>query len=330
MAVLAVATGPLRADAPESSLRPQARGGETAAAPAAPVTPAARPVAAAPEAAAAPDTVSGPEASATPEADAWFDVDVTALAPDSSVRPQARQSAQLETVPPPAPEIAGAAVARFGPAEDAEPDWFDVNVSALAPSRSLRPPHRSPEITARAERAQEQLRRGAVCGDLAIQGETIGQVSGPGRCGIENAVRVRSVSGVRLSTPAMINCPTAVALKNWVERGLKPAVGGAGGGPVQMHVMASYSCRGRNNNPNARLSEHSFGNAIDIGAVRLADGREISVLRDWNRAEGRVLRAMHSSACGIFGTVLGPASNAAHRDHFHFDIARYRSNAYCR
>jgi hypothetical protein len=95
--------------------------------------------------------------------------------------------------------------------------------------------------------------------------------------------------------------------------------------------MASYACRGRNNNPSARLSEHSFGNAVDIGAVTLADGRQISVLRDWGRSgDGAKLRAMHASACGIFGTVLGPNSNAAHRDHFHFDIARYRSSSYCR
>ena len=40
------------------------------------------------------------------------------------------------------------------------------------------------------------------------------------------------------------------------------------------------------------------------------------------------LRAIHDGACGIFGTVLGPASNAAHRDHFHFDGAE-RRRSYC-
>ena len=40
------------------------------------------------------------------------------------------------------------------------------------------------------------------------------------------------------------------------------------------------------------------------------------------------LRAIRDGACGIFGTVLGPESNAAHRDHFHFDAAE-RRKSYC-
>jgi len=40
------------------------------------------------------------------------------------------------------------------------------------------------------------------------------------------------------------------------------------------------------------------------------------------------LRSVHAGACGIFGTVLGPESNAAHRDHFHFDGAE-RRKSYC-
>jgi hypothetical protein len=39
------------------------------------------------------------------------------------------------------------------------------------------------------------------------------------------------------------------------------------------------------------------------------------------------LHQVHDDACGIFGTVLGPDANAAHRDHFHLDMKarRYRS-----
>jgi hypothetical protein len=58
---------------------------------------------------------------------------------------------------------------------------------------------------------------------------------------------------------------------------------------------------------------------------------ELTVLDDWNSGrEGRILREAHSSACGTFGTVLGPNSDRFHRDHFHFDVASYRSGAYCR
>jgi len=44
----------------------------------------------------------------------------------------------------------------------------------------------------------------------------------------------------------------------------------------------------------------------------------------------RILREMHSTACGPFGTVLGPEANRFHRENFHFDTARYRSGRYCR
>jgi hypothetical protein len=33
------------------------------------------------------------------------------------------------------------------------------------------------------------------------------------------------------------------------------------------------------------------------------------------------LHAIHQSACKIFGTVLGPEANKAHRNHFHVDMA---------
>ena len=46
-------------------------------------------------------------------------------------------------------------------------------------------------------------------------------------------------------------------------------------------------------------------------------------------AEAQFLRRLHKGACGVFGTVLGPEANEAHRDHFHFDMAHRRRSAYC-
>jgi hypothetical protein len=45
--------------------------------------------------------------------------------------------------------------------------------------------------------------------------------------------------------------------------------------------------------------------------------------------EGAFLRRLHRGACGIFSTVLGPEANEAHRNHFHFDLAARRRNAFC-
>jgi hypothetical protein len=46
-------------------------------------------------------------------------------------------------------------------------------------------------------------------------------------------------------------------------------------------------------------------------------------------ARTRFLRAVHAGACRIFGTVLGPEANNAHRNHFHFDMAERASGSYC-
>lgn len=204
-------------------------------------------------------------------------------------------------------------------------------ISPMAIAYSHRPQLRPDVILVLGRRAQENRRRGAICGDADIQGDAIGNVPGNGSCGVQDAVRVRAIAGVQLSTPATLDCRTASALKTWVQRGVLPAVGTHGGGATSLRVVAHYACRTRNNQPGARLSEHSFGHAIDIAGIGLADGREITVLQGWNaRGDGQRLRQMHRAACGPFGTVLGPEANRFHRDHFHFDTARYRSGSYCR
>ena len=41
------------------------------------------------------------------------------------------------------------------------------------------------------------------------------------------------------------------------------------------------------------------------------------------------LKRVHQGACALFGTVLGPDANAAHREHLHFDLKARRGTAYC-
>ena len=173
--------------------------------------------------------------------------------------------------------------------------------------------------------------KGSVCRDPSIKGEVVGLVPDKGGCGIDSAVRVTSVGGITLSQSSLMNCRTAQTLKGWVDSGLTPAVGGMGGGVSSLKVAAHYACRTRNHRPGARLSEHAKGKAIDISAIKLADGSEISVLNDWGQGKkGRILRQLHSAACGPFGTVLGPNSDRHHKDHFHFDTADHGYGPYCR
>ncbi|WP_299043429.1 extensin family protein [uncultured Tateyamaria sp.] len=247
---------------------------------------------------------------------------VAVAAPDSSKRPvaragtDARNAVRAAAVQPAPPTVVSA-----------------LPAAAVLPGRaeSLRPVLRPGAIVEQAMSRRSERQRGQVCGDPDLQGEVVGFV--PGRingCGISEAVRLRSVSGVTLSQSALMDCTTAKALKQWTQRGAKPALRGTGGGLAGYRVAAHYACRTRNNRPGARISEHGKGRAIDISGFQLKDGTALTVLNDWNSRHRRALRQMHGSACGPFGTVLGPNSDRFHRDHFHFDTARYRSGPYCR
>lgn len=175
----------------------------------------------------------------------------------------------------------------------------------------------------RAERGQSG--DGFVCGDRDIRGEELARITSNVRgCGVDDPVRVTMVDGVRLTTPATIDCPTARALKDWINEGVRPAFGRQE--VVELRVAASYICRPRNNIRGAKISEHGRGKAIDISGFILSNGRELSVKGDYNRQ----MRRAHRAACGIFGTTLGPGSDGYHEDHLHFDTASHRGGPYCR
>lgn len=174
--------------------------------------------------------------------------------------------------------------------------------------------------------------KGSVCGMSDIKGVKLAPIAGRLQgCGLADGVRVESVAGVALTQKAVVDCPTALALRTWVKDGVVPAVGRSGGGVSALRVAAHYACRPRNNQKGAKISEHGRGRAIDISSIVLRDGTELSVLKGWGHPrQGPVLKAVHKAACGPFGTVLGPNANRFHRDHFHFDTARYRSGVFCR
>ncbi len=221
--------------------------------------------------------------------------------------------------------------------QPARPDFMVLLSDQPGVKRSPRPMKR-PANLRRATSARNQSntivatsRAGSVCGDRAIRGQKVARIRGRiAQCGIANPVRVTEISGVKLTQASLMNCETARALKTWIVKGAKPAVGRRGGGIKSLKILAHYACRTRNNQPGAKISEHGKGKAIDIGAINLKNGTSISVLRGWNdRRDGKILRRMHRAACGPFGVVLGPDANKYHKDHFHFDTAHY-SKPYCR
>jgi hypothetical protein len=247
----------------------------------------------------------------------------------SSLRPRLRPPTPVDPPPLVAAAPDQAPVYGVGASPGVAPDA--PQFSPLAVAVAMRPPARTERVIQQASTVRRETARGAICGTPELQGDVLAAIRDGGGCGIEEPVRVRSAGGVLMSTPAVMDCTTAVTLLAWINQSARPALRGVGGGLQELQVMGSYACRPRNNQSGARLSEHGKGRAIDIGGFVLASGEVVSVLNHWGgQAYGAALRAMHRDACGPFGTVLGPNANAAHRNHFHFDTARYRSGSYCR
>ena len=151
------------------------------------------------------------------------------------------------------------------------------------------------------------------------------QVTGQG-CGFANAVRVIR-GGVAFSDGFAASCPLAVAWAMFEAHVLQPSARRHFGQDVSRVVhFGSYACRNINHGMRGRRSEHARANALDVAGFALADGTGITVVQDWQRgAKAAFLRDVRDGACRFFDVVLGPDYNAAHRDHFHFDMGRYRA-----
>ncbi|MBW3098023.1 extensin family protein [Pseudohoeflea sp. DP4N28-3] len=176
-------------------------------------------------------------------------------------------------------------------------------------------------------------------------------------CGISQPLTISGFAdGVQLDPPAMIGCKTAVALAQWIEDEVKPAAARRASGQVDLAsgavinaaasttadaneplaegrslaalVNASgYVCRSRNNGAAVKkMSEHSYGRAIDISAFTFADGTRLPVTprSDEHTLDMAFQRAVRGGACLYFTTVLGPGSDAYHSDHLHLDRAPRR------
>ena len=130
---------------------------------------------------------------------------------------------------------------------------------------------------------------------------------------------------VEIKPNATLACPIVSALDQWIAGSVQPAAMRWFGQPVtEIKQISAYSCRGMNGQIGAKISEHAFGNALDIAAFTLADGRKVVVRTAWNGApeEQGFLHDVQGDACKQFTTVLAPGSNQFHYDHIHVDLMR--------
>lgn len=155
--------------------------------------------------------------------------------------------------------------------------------------------------------------------------------AGEGECRREDRA-VLTAAPLAPSAPPT-TCAVAATFEVWLRQGVQPAAEEMlGSSLAQIEHFGAYSCRRLYGRESGGWSEHASGNALDIAAFVLADGRRIAVLDSWSidGAESEFLKRVRDEACAVFGTVLSPDYNAAHADHFHLDQASRGFGGVCR
>ena len=191
----------------------------------------------------------------------------------------------------------------------------------------------------RAQAEKACLAEGRVRPSASIR--ALSPIDGPGVCGMEHPLRVAALKdgAIPLDKAVVIDCPMVEALEDWLDSVVQPAaMKRFGVGVTELDVFGAYSCRTIDNLAGERLSEHAFGNAIDVSGFALADGRKIVIVRDWKRTdtqESAFLHEAQAGACGVFTTVLAPGADPFHYNHFHLDLAMHGRTStgprrYCR
>lgn len=149
------------------------------------------------------------------------------------------------------------------------------------------------------------------------------RIDGPG-CRLSGAIQLLDV-GVPVGNLGPVSCPVAAGLVRWLREDVQPAAVRRFGQQVtRIDTFGSYACRTRNNRAGALPSEHATGNAVDVAAFRLANGRRVAVTA-WNSGDVRdrsFLRDVHRAGCSLFRVALGPDADALHYNHLHLDMGR--------
>lgn len=208
---------------------------------------------------------------------------------------------------------AGVPLPRPRPALPAPPP---ADFAAIAAAIGLDPAEITSEPTA-CDRRLEQM----------AKLELMPRLIGPGACGGRDLVRLEAVvlpdgGRVTVRPEALLTCPMAESFAAWLRDVVAPRLAKTGARLRSVENYDSYNCRTRNNIPGAKLSEHAHGDAIDVRAFILADGRRLAPV---DPAVDEPLRvAFRDSACHRFTTVLGPGERY-HSGHIHLDIIARRN-----
>ncbi|SIQ32607.1 Uncharacterized conserved protein [Rhizobium sp. RU33A] len=264
-------------------------------------------------------------ATPAPDAEANAPDGPQTAAPLEAPTPQSKPETAADTeegAKPSSPADTGAA--KDTPSDEAEPDGDEQKAAPLDPP----PPVEDPKALA------------ACLADLKAIGarfETPPAIDDADGCGIAAPITLtRLLPDVALEPEATLRCETALQLARMTRDMLKPAADAAFPDKPKLTAIrhaSGYVCRNRNSRETGKVSEHAYGNAIDIAALRFGD-EDMAVMiakQDDGTAEAAFQRAFNAIACLYFTTVLSPGSDATHQDHMHLDVIKRKSGyRYCR
>jgi len=256
--------------------------------------------------------------------------------PPEEVRPEEPKVETPETavpVPEEKPPEAEAPALDEVPAEPPKPEFRPEPAPekpAAEPTKEADepPPPPDPRSAIRPDASgklpEEELACRSRLTDLGVKFKEVKAESDPSGCSMPYPIVVQSLGGgFGIAPDAEMNCATAEATARFARDVISPAaktVFGTNLGSIS-HASA-YVCRSRNGSQ--KLSEHAFGNALDIAAFTLSDGTVVAVEPDPPEKNLLFLTRVRAAACGPFKTVLGPGSNADHAEHLHLDLAPRR------
>lgn len=234
-------------------------------------------------------------------------------------RPRAKVHSAKIPLPRPRPEAAPKASDEAPPEADGKPspDKPSDKPGGNKPAEAAPPPEK-----------QASACRLALTEEIAIA-PSIPDIRGPGACGGEDLVRLEAVvlpdkRKVTVKPAAILRCTMAFAIADWIRKDMVPLATSLGSTISDLDNFDSFECRGRNRVAGAMLSEHGKANAIDIRAIKLANGQSLG-LTDRTLSRDVRERVLHS-VCTRFSTVLGPGSDWYHEDHIHLDLAQRRND----
>lgn len=251
--------------------------------------------------------------------------------------PEAEESAPVP-VPPPAEDVVPAEKP-----EDAPAPALEVRLPGPPPpARGLPPvPGLQPAKPTAIRVAPEDPEQFAACqAELKTLGtvfETAAPIDDGEGCGMSNPIVVREIlPGIKLAPEATFRCETALQLAHMTRETIIPAarIALADKGELKAIQQASaYVCRNRNSAATGKISEHAYGNAIDIAGLEFDKGVVPMVIaaQDDGTLPAAFQRSLNAAACLYFTTVLSPGSDDAHKDHLHLDVIERKSGyRFCR